>query len=426
MIPVTSPSTGTQLKDTESRSRPWSAPFASEPSHRRGPFVRWPRTSDAILATAVFIASVLAVSVDGLDTGQEFSPSVIGDQPVGAYLILAAMASSLLWRRRRPLAVVGFNLVLVVAWATLGYGEGQDLALVFAIYSVGRYVADVRQSLAAVAVAVAVVVLGTAIDDMQAVDVAGPLLFGWLPWYVGQRVRNRRDYLALLQDRAARLEREQHDEARQAVADERTRIARELHDVVAHRVSVMTVQAGAAKTIARHDVDAAVEAMGDVEKAGRQALGELRHLLGVLRPDDAGPDGLGPQPGVGDIATLAERLTQTGARVSLEIAAIPDDLPASVDLSAYRILQESVTNVIKHAGPDPSVEIRVGVVEHQLLIEVANTTNGPGSAVLPRSGYGIAGMRERTEILGGTLVAEPRRDGRFSVVARIPFGSDPS
>ena len=188
----------------------------------------------------------------------------------------------------------------------------------------------------------------------------------------------------------------------------------------------MTVQAGAAKTVARRDIDAAVEAMGDVEKAGRQALGELRHLLGVLRPDHAGPDDLGPQPGVANVAALAEQLRQTGAQVSLEMAPMPDELPATVDLSAYRIVQESVTNVIKHAGADPSVEIRLRVVGHQLTIEVTNTTDTPRSAVLPHSGYGIAGMRERTEILGGTLVAEPRPDGAFSVVARIPLESDSS
>ena len=424
MVLAASHSTGTQPDDPSLGSRRWSAWFGYQPSHRSGPFARWPRTFDGILTAGVLIASVIAVSANNLDDGQEFSPSVIGEQAVAAYLLLAAMAASLLWRRRQPVRVVGFILVALIVWAMLGYGQGQDLALVFGIYSVGRYVTDLRYSLVVLAVTAVIIALGAVINDTTVDDVAGSLLFTWLPWYIGHRVRNRRDYLVLLQDRADRLERQRHDDARRAVADERSRIARELHDVVAHRVSMMTVQAGAAKTIARHDTDSAVEAMGDVARAGRPALGELRHLLGILRPDDDGPGGLGPQAGIGDVPTLAERLTQTGADVSLEIATVPDDLPATVDLSAYRIVQESVTNVIKHAGPNPSVEIRLGVVGQQLTIEVTNTTDTPRSAVLPRSGYGMAGMRERTEILGGTLEAGPRLDQRFSVVARIPIGPD--
>ncbi len=242
----------------------------------------------------------------------------------------------------------------------------------------------------------------------QAVDVAGSLLFAWLPWYIGHRVRNRRDYLALLQDRAAQLEREQREGARKAVADERSRIARELHDVVAHRVSMMTVQAGAAKTIARTDIDNAVEAMGDVERAGRQALGELRQLVGVLRPDNADPDVLGPQPGIADIAALVDQITQTGINVSLTIPDLQIEPPAVVDLATYRIVQESLTNVIKHAGPNPTVDVRVTFDDQQLSIEITNTTtNAQRAQRLPQSGFGIIGMRERAELLGGTLDAGP-------------------
>ncbi len=331
------------------------------------------------------------------------------------------MAASLLWRRRQPVQVVGFILVAFVVWAMFGYGEGQDLALVFALYSLGRYVTDLRHSLVAITVAVVVVAVGTAIDDQQAVDVAGSLLFTWLPWYIGHRVRNRRDYLVLLQDRAAQLERRQHDEARRAVADERSRIARELHDVVAHRVSMMTVQAGAAKTIARSDIDTAVEAMGDVERAGRQALGELRQLVGVLRPDNADPDGLGPQPGIADIAALVDQITRTGIDVSLAIPDLPNEPAAVVGLSTYRIVQESLTNVVKHAGPNPTVDVLVTADDHQLSIEITNTSYAPQAKHLPQSGYGIIGMRERAELLGGTLDAGPRSGNRFTVLARIPI-----
>ena len=426
MVHATRQSTGTQPADTAVWSRLWSRWIGHEPSHRRGPFARWPRTSDGVLAAAVFVASVIAVAANSLDEGQEFSSSVVGDLAAGAYLILGATAASLLWRRRQPIQVVGFILVALVVWATLGYGEGQDLALVFGLYSLGRYVTDDLDSVATVIAGIAVVTVSAAIDSRQSVDIAASLLFTLLPWYVGRRVRNRREYVALLQDRAAQLEREQRDGARRAVADERSRIARELHDVVAHRVSMMTVQAGAAKTIARTDIDNAVEAMGDVERAGRQALGELRQLVGVLRPDSADPDVLGPQPGIADIAALVDQITQTGIDVSLTIPDLPIEPAAVVDLAIYRIVQESLTNVIKHAGPNPTVDVRVAADDQQLSIEITNTTNAQHTKQLPRSGFGIIGMRERAELLGGTLDAGPRPGNRFTVLAQIPIQPEPT
>ena len=179
-------------------------------------------------------------------------------------------------------------------------------------------------------------VVGTLIDGNQRIDVLPALLLTALPWYVGRRIRNRVDYLALLRERAERREAEQRARERQAVAEERSRIARELHDVVAHQVSMMTVQAGAAKTVARVYPDAAIEAMGDVERAGRQALGELRHLLGVLRPDTGDPDDLGPQRGLADVPALVAELTRAGATVAVAIADIPGGVSAAVDLSACR------------------------------------------------------------------------------------------
>jgi signal transduction histidine kinase len=334
--------------------------------------------------------------------------------------MLALAAAALLWRRSRPIAVTVGVMAITVAWAVAGYGDGEDLALIVAIYSVGRYTADDRQSLAALVGVIAVSILGTVIDSNQRVDILPALLLGGLPWYVGRRIRNRGEYLALLTERAERLEADQLDRARRAVADERSRIARELHDVVAHQVSMMTVQAGAAKTVAREDLDAAIDAMGDVERAGREALGELRHLLGVLRPGDQAGGTLGPQPGFGDIRSLADRLTDTGADVSLTIAPPPMSLPAAVDLSAYRIVQESLTNIIKHAGPNPAVQIDIGFDSFGLVITIINTITIEETAGLPGSGYGISGMRERATLLGGTLTAEARPPG-FHVEARIPL-----
>ncbi|MCB0955873.1 MAG: hypothetical protein KDB06_07010 [Ilumatobacter sp.] len=394
-----------------------------EPRPVRGPFTRWPRISDVLLAAVVFVASVLAVAVSALPDGADLTWASVRDLPVGAFVLLALSAATLWWRRARPITVTAALLLVMLVWAIAGYGDGQDLVLVVAAYGIGRYVDDPRHGLAATAAILAVSLLGTVIDAHQRVDVLPAVLLTVLPWYVGRRVRNRGGYLALLQERAERLEAEQQARARQAVADERARIARELHDVVTHQVSMMTVQAGAAKTVARDDLDVAIEAMGDVEQAGRQALGELRVLLGVLRPDASDPEQLGPQPGLADVRALTDQLAHTGATVTLTLPALPSSLSAAVDLSAYRIIQESVTNIVKHAGPNPAVEVAVRLEEGALVIDVVNTVAAatPAGPDLPSSGFGIGGMRERATLLGGTLAAAPVPPNHYRVHARLPL-----
>jgi signal transduction histidine kinase len=420
----------TNQRTTTQRAASWTGALVAlfdpgEPHPFRGPFRRWPRAADGVLAVAVFAGSLIAVAVSALEDGEDFTLASIGDSPAGAFVLLAVASAALWWRRAHPIGVTGFVLTVQLVWAVLGYGDGQDLALVVAVYSVGRYCTDRRFSLATVAAAVAVSIVGTIIDPTQRIDIVPAVVLSTVPWYVGRMVRNRGDYLALLQERAERLEAEQHARARQAVAEERSRIARELHDVVAHRVSMMTVQSGAAKTIARHDLDAAIEAMGDVERAGRQALGELRHLLGVLRPDAADGDHLGPQPSLADLPALVDELTHTGADVTLALDDLPDHVPAAVDLSAYRILQESITNIVKHAGPNPTAHIVVTVDDAQLVIDVTNTTDTTPPP-LPTSGFGIVGMRERATILGGTLTAAHQPPDRYRVHASLPLEPEPT
>jgi signal transduction histidine kinase len=235
-------------------------------------------------------------------------------------------------------------------------------------------------------------------------------------WYVGRRLRIRGE-------RAAQLEREQAAEARRAVAEERTRIARELHDVVAHRVSLMTVQAGAAKTVAADDPESASKAMQAVETAGRQALDELRHLLGVLRPE-ADVEDMGPQPGLADVPRLVDQSRAAGLDVSLTMDGEQIDLPARVDLSAYRIVQEALTNALKHAGPGARAEVRLHTDNRGVDIEVLD--NGRGVTILTGSGHGIVGMRERALLLGGRLDVGPRAGGGFHVVAYLPVGEEPA
>jgi signal transduction histidine kinase len=386
-----------------------------------GPFTRWPRAADAVLAIVVFLMTVFVKSEGPND---DLVIRSVGDVSIGVLFVLAVASGALYWRRSEPLIVFG------VTWAAAALSTGAvyfelvraaDLELVgipmlVALYGVGRYATNDRWAYLALCGAFAVVGLSAPMDAVSAAEIGFGFIVIFLVWYMGRRLRSRAE-------RAAHLEREQAAEARRAVAEERARIARELHDVVAHRVSLMTVQAGAAKTVAADDLEGAVQAMEAVEVAGRQALSELRHLLDVLRPE-ADVDGLDPQPGLADVPRLVAQFEQAGLDVSLSMNGARTDLPARVDLSAYRIVQEALTNVLKHAGTTARAEVRLSTDDHGVAIEVLD--NGHGDTMLPGSGQGIVGMRERAQLLGGSLEAGPRPRGGFQVVARLPIGKEPA
>jgi signal transduction histidine kinase len=386
-----------------------------------GPFTRWPRAADAVLAIVVFLVAVFVKSEGPND---DLVIRSVGDVSIGVFLVLAVASGALYWRRSEPLIVFG------VTWAAAALSTGAvyfelvraaDLELVgipmlVALYGVGRYATNDRWAYLALCGAFAVVGLSAPMDAVSAGEIGFGFIVIFLVWYIGRRLRFRAE-------RAAHLEREHAAEARRAVAEERTRIARELHDVVAHRVSLMTVQAGAAKTVAADDLEGAVQAMEAVEVAGRQALSELRHLLDVLRPE-ADVDGLDPQPGLADVPRLVAQFEQAGLDVSLTMNGARTDLPVRVDLSAYRIVQEALTNVLKHAGTTARAEVRLSTDDHGVAIEVLD--DGHGDTILPGSGQGIVGMRERAQLLGGSLEAGPRRRGGFQVVARLPIGKEPA
>jgi signal transduction histidine kinase len=390
-------------------------PVGSAPRRFRGPFARWPRAADGVLAIVVFLGTVLVT--DGPGDSLVIRP--IGDVPIPALLVFAVASAALYWRRRAPLAVLA---VVLVAWASTigsGYADLGGVAII-ALYSAGRYATNDRWAYLGVGAAIFVVTLDNLADPAPWGEAVFGAVVMFVAWYVGRRLRMR-------QERAAQLLREQAAEARRIVIEERARIARELHDVVAHRVSLMTVQAGAAKAVAAQDPEGALRAMGAVEEAGRQALEELRHLLGVLRPE-TDPDGLGPQPGLADLPRLVEQIRRAGLDVSLATDGVAAELPARVDLFAYRIVQEALTNVLKHAGPGTHSRVRLGSDSSGIVIEVLD--DGRGATVPPgldpddagARGHGIVGMRERARLLGGTLDARPRPGGGFSVVAHLPTG----
>ena len=389
----------------------------------RGPFTRWPRSSDALLAVVVFALEVIGFLRRVADESGEFDISTLGDVASATYLLLAAGSIALLWRRSRPLIVLMVTLTASLVWDVIGLAGGASLAIFISLYGVGRYIEEDRASLLAVGAALILVVADDLIEGEPATVFGLSLVLVFLGWYLGRRIKSRREYLALLEERAEYLERERAAEAQQAVDEERTRIARELHDLVAHRVSMITVQAGAAQTVAASDPQRAIRAMEAVEEEGREALRELRQVLGVLRPDEE-RESLAPIHGLADIPGLVEEMNGVGIGVSLSNAGVPDVLPARIDLASYRIVQEALTNVLKHAGPDPKAEVRLSSDDYTLTIEV--TDRGSGVSTLPGSGHGLVGMRERATLLGGTFEAGPSLRGGFRIIARLPLERSPS
>lgn len=378
-----------------------------------------PRAADTVLAAALAVFSVVGDAT--VEPGDEVAKASMW---VAVPLTLVS-CGALAWRRVRPAAVmtvVGGVVVASIAVNVVWWSGG--IAAIFALYSVAAHgerrasVVSLILTMAAIAFALASYRLRND-TDLTAVDVAANYLMFVTAWILGDNLRNRRGYVAGLEERAAGLERQREDEARRAVAVERGRIARELHDVVAHHVSVMVVQAGAARRVLVAHPDQATEALASVEAVGRQALDELRRVLGVLRsvPAADGTDDRAPQPGLDAVALLAEQVREAGLPVDVQVEGDVRPLPVGVDLSAYRIVQEALTNALKHAGPArASVTLRYGADG----VELEVVDDGRGAASPAGNGHGLLGMRERVELFGGELKVGPRPGGGYAVRARLP------
>jgi signal transduction histidine kinase len=386
---------------------------------------RWPGPARSKVFDLAYAAVLAVISVGALWIEPPDQSDTL--RSVDALGVLLALASSLplAWRRSHALRVFGFLAIPAIALELLTYSNAGPITVLIALYTVAS-VCDRRRSLTALAVtgAAVLVVLIASWDELTAIDViANYLVFG-TAWILGDNVRTRRQYVAELEEKAVRMEAEREAQAQRAAAAERTRIARELHDVVAHSVSVMTVQAGAARRVldqAGADPDVR-EALATVEATGREALAELRRAVGVLREDDESA-GTAPQPGVADLPALVARAREAGLSVELEVEGEPRPLPSGVDLSAYRIAQEAITNAIKHAGPALArVLVRYGAD----ALEVQVVDDGRGAAADPAppgGGNGLVGMRERVALFGGELRAGPRPGGGYEVKARLPFSA---
>jgi signal transduction histidine kinase len=367
-----------------------------------------PVASDAALAfaLALFVLQDVVLSNGDYLTG---SNSVY----VPAALL---MTVPLAWRRRTPLLVVLVVMAALAAQSLLlapsePYPDSELVPLLLAVYSVTAH-GKGRTPLVGAAVSGVAGVVWVGVDDFFL-----PLVAFGGAWLAGRLVQKRQLYADALEERARVLEREREANARMAAAEERVRLARELHDVVGHSVSVMVVQAGAERLAIGQERPDTSEALLAIERTGREALAEMSRLLGLLRKEGEGL-ALAPRPSLARVDALVQTVRDAGVPVHLSVEGERSSLPPGVDVSAYRILQEALTNVVKHAGPaQASVVVRYGVRE----VEVEVTDDGRGALAVNGAGYGLAGMRERVELHGGTLEARTGSGGGFVVKARLPL-----
>jgi signal transduction histidine kinase len=337
--------------------------------------------------------------------------------------VMLVMTAAVAFRRRWPLgagsaALLANGVLGIVA----GYGTSlaNGVAWMCALYAIAVWT-DTRRFLAGIGVLVASNFVPFLVNGATGIqDVA---IFTWVPILamvlVRGAVRGRQMQADALAARAALLEREHELRANEAVAEERARIARELHDLVAHNVSVMVVQAGAERHALGPDQSSARDTLASIEQAGRQALVEARRLLGMLRSRDDGEE-LEPQPSVDHIDVLVEQIERAGLPVALAVEGERVPLPAGVDLCAYRIVQEGLTNALKHAGP-AHAEVVLRYAPRALDVEVRDDGRGAPRVNGDGAGHGLIGMRERVALYGGRLEAGPRDGGGFEIHAHLPL-----
>ncbi|MET7331880.1 sensor histidine kinase [Nonomuraea sp. NPDC005650] len=378
---------------------------------------------DTVLAGVVAAASVAMFVLYGPDRLEAQGLAVDGmraPDPLGGVLVVLACVP-VAARRRWPLAAMCAELVPETLLTVLGYGTGvSGLAGLMLLYSVASY-RGLAMALAGLMISLVTYVLGALAGPLRAASWSEHVVVAVVlvaVWGAGRSLRLRRAYLDELKDRAERLERAHAADTRAARAEERSRIARELHDVVAHHVSVMTVQAAAARRVLASDPDLAREALSAIEHTGRMAMTEMRSIVGVLRTDARAE--LGPQPGVRDLPALVEQMREAGLPTQLILEGEPRPLPAGVDLAAFRLAQEGLTNSLRHAGTGAKAVVTVRQDPRELDVRVED--DGLGAAgVSARSGHGLVGIRERVALYGGILNIGPLPGGGFEVRARFPL-----
>ena len=380
-----------------------------------------PLALDAALAAGVLLCMLAGSFVDP-HGGHSVSWSIRRPDPL-SLLLMTLSAIALVFRRSAPMRVLAVTGTLSVVECVTGDPRAPvAMSAVIALFTVAA--ATDRATTVRAGLLTMTVVTGAAM-------LAGPL-----PWYAqenlgilawtgigataGDAVRSRRAVVQAIRERAERAERTREEEARRRVAEERLRIARDLHDVVAHHIALVNVQAGVAAHVMDKRPDQAKEALAHVREAGRSALNELRATVGLLRASGDPEAPTEPAPGLDRLDELAGTFRSAGLHVEVARCDADTTLPAAVDLAAYRVIQEALTNVQKHAGPDAKAE--VSVVRVGPNIEITVLDDGTGDTACPEEGggHGLLGMRERVTALGGTLTTGPRYGGGFRVHAILP------
>lgn len=372
-----------------------------------------PRVADwllVLLLEAIAIPFALNAQVD---PGQR----ALG---VGGWMLVVGMNLPVAWRRTAPVPALWAAIAITAPFWVLDYPDdpsGPNLLIV--IYSLAAHEGrprSIRHFWGAFALMTGVLIAGVVSneDDLPWIAVPANVVVLGTAFILGDNLRTRRQYLIELEEKAARTEEQQAAEAERAVAQERARIARELHDVVAHSMSVMVVQAGAARRVLDRDPAQASEALAAIEDTGRESLTEMRRVLGVLRSDDDLAE-LAPAPGLDDFDRLLQHCDEAGLPVELVITGDVRRLAPGLEMNAYRVIQESLTNSLKHAGSASAV---VHLDYRADVLHVAVTDDGRGAAAAAGAGgQGLVGMRERVEAYGGELAAGPRPGGGFAVNA---------
>lgn len=379
---------------------------------------------DALLAAMFVVIGQTDVWVPWGDDGSK--GGFDGPGIVSAILVLMTTAP-LLWRRRRPLAVVtvmaaAMSIEILFVSHTAAFFGG-FLPVLVAVYSVATYAPRRTAALGLGVVALELAIVDLSVDELRQLSeyVFQVMTAGGI-WLVGLVVRARSERAEELTEQVGVLQRARDQQAREAVNLERTRIARELHDVIAHSVSVMGVQAGAAEQMLAVDPERSREPLRSIQETAREAIEELRLLLGVLREGED-RSALAPQPGLDGLGALVEEMGRAGLAVTLTVRGGPGRVSPGVELSAYRIIQEALTNTFKHAGAGEATvmvhhlpsALELEVIDTGGAKDAANASNGTGT------GHGLIGMRERVSLYGGTITTGPLNEGGYRVRAVLPL-----
>jgi signal transduction histidine kinase len=370
---------------------------------------------------AALTALAVLFGVGSLFTAAESNDELLRDTDALAIALGLAVTLPMYWRRTHPMPALLVSVGAITILGSVGYRTNTlPIAVLFLTYAAAAY-QPLRRAVAALAAVVAGIVIIYVAEPLD-FDV-GEMFFNVAlfsaAWLGGLAMRSRSAAAAARLAEADERAESHRQQAARAVAEERLRIAQELHDVVAHSMSVIAVQAGMGVHVIDDRPDQAKEALQAISRTSRATLAEMRQLLGVLRGEDGDRESV-PAPCLADVDALVGRVRSAGVPVELDLDLPPDDVPLGVELSAYRVVQEGLTNVLKHAGQASAV-VRLRYDTGLLSIEVSDDGRG-AAASHPDGGHGLAGMRERVEVWGGTLDAGPSPGGGFHVLATLPYG----